>query len=120
GFSRDGGRHAHLEHPVSDHAWQAHGAGNFVVQVDRVHVAGCLRVSGDLLAGQGDLSCGHESARAPAARTSWRMTNRARERQTGAPCSSLVSVSYETNRMPRRFVSDATRAREVPVSPTSG
>src|SRR5207244_3311302 len=103
------GGDAHLEHAVRDQAWKSNRARELVVQVDRIHVAGRLRVGGDLLPGEGDLSFGHK-----------RITNNARERQTGEPCSSLVSVSNETNRMPRRLVSYATRACEVTVSPARG
>src|SRR2546422_6395359 len=109
GIARRGGRDAHLQHAVRDKAWKSNRARELVVQVDRVHVAGRLRVGGDLLARESDLAFSHE-----------RITNSARERQTGEPCWSLVSVSNETNRRPRRLVSDGTRAGEVTVSPTRG
>src|SRR5438046_3409612 len=108
-LGRDRGRDPHLEHPVRDDARQAHRPREVVVEVDRVVVAGRFRIRRDLLSVECHLALAHE-----------RITNSARERHTGWPCASVVSVSRETKRIPRRLVSEATRPREVTVSPTRG
>src|SRR5438309_2337393 len=100
---------AHLKHAVRDHARQADGASELLVQVDRVHVAGGTRVRGDLFGLKKHTVLCHD-----------RITNSARDVQTGEPSLEVVSVSRVTNRRPRRLTSDATRAREVTVSPTFG
>src|SRR5579859_10137 len=105
----DDGGDAHLEHPVGDHAGQADRLREPFVEVDRVHVARGTGIGGDLLRPELHLLLGHE-----------RITNSARDRQSGSPAAVLLSVSRVTNRSPRRLTSDVTWACEVTESPTAG
>src|SRR5207237_10014708 len=100
---------AHLKHAVRDHARQANGASELLVQVDRVHVAGGTRVRGDLFGLKKHAVLCHD-----------RITNSARDVQTGEPSLEVVSVSRVTNRRPRRLTSGATRARPVTLPRTFG
>src|SRR5439155_23901774 len=106
-FGRDGGGDSHLQHAVSDHPGQADRSREIIVEMDRVLVTGRFRVIGDLLASESDPPLAHD-----------RITKRARERHTGEPFWSVVSVSNDTKRMPRRLESEATRPRETMVSPS--
>src|SRR5256885_12913895 len=103
------GQQSHLEHAVRDEARQPDRASELVVEMDRVVVTGHLRIFGDLFARERDAAFGHE-----------RITKRVRDRHTGAPFESELSASKDTKRMPRRLLSEATRPRDVTVSPARG
>src|SRR5262249_24684259 len=111
GLAGDARQQAHLQHAVRDDPRQPDRARELRVQLDRVVVARRLRVRGDLLLGERDHELVHDAAP--------RITNSARERQTGSP-PTVTSVSNVMKRMPRRSTSAATRPRDVTVSPTSG
>src|SRR2546421_4571638 len=58
----DASEQAHLQQAVGYHSWQPYRAREFLVQVDRVAVAGGLRVGLYLLPGEGDRQLAHPPA----------------------------------------------------------